>query len=150
MKLQTKYSGEMQVKKEDILQFKQGLPFFEEETEFVLLPFSDESPFMILQSITTPALAFVLVNPFDFFSDYAVKLEDSTKDQLQIDSRDEVAVFVILTLQEPFKNTTANLQGPVVINIERKLGKQVILNTTTYQTKHYLFPQEDKTGEEGK
>ncbi|WLR50595.1 flagellar assembly protein FliW [Bacillus tianshenii] len=150
MQLQTKYNGEVQVKQEDILHFNQGLPSFEEETEFILLPFAEGSPFLILQSTKTKELAFVLVNPFDFFQDYQVKIEDAVKEQLEINNRDEVMILVLLTLQEPFKKTTANLQGPLIINVAKKLAKQVILNTSNYQTKHYLFPQQPSKVQEGK
>ncbi|MDX5476625.1 MAG: flagellar assembly protein FliW, partial [Bacillaceae bacterium] len=45
------------------------------------------------------------------------------------------------TVHEQFQETTANLQGPVVINVNKKLGKQVILTGTSYETKHKLFEQ---------
>ncbi len=36
---------------------------------------------------------------------------------------------------------TTNLSGPIVINAEKKLGKQVILDDDRYTTKHYIFQQ---------
>ena len=31
--------------------------------------------------------------------------------------------------------------GPIIININKKLGKQVILDDNRYSTKHYIFKQ---------
>lgn len=43
MKLLTKYFGEIDFEKEDILSFPKGLFAFEEEKGFLLLPFSGSS-----------------------------------------------------------------------------------------------------------
>ncbi|MFB4165215.1 flagellar assembly protein FliW [Alteribacillus sp. JSM 102045] len=144
MKLQTKHLGEVEVQREDIYTFEQGLPAFEEETSFVLLPFSKEDVFFILQSLNTPELAFVIANPFHFFNDYQVKLSDNLIEQLDIEKEEDVAIFSVLTLQEPFSETTANLQAPIVLNIAGKKGKQFVMSESGYQTKHSLFPQQSK------
>ena len=44
---------------------------FEQEKEFVLLSFSEEEDFLLcLQSVTTPFLAFTLLNPFMVMPEY--------------------------------------------------------------------------------
>jgi flagellar assembly factor FliW len=64
-------------------------------------------------------------------------------EKLEIESEKDVATFTILTVREPFQETTANLQAPLIINQTKKLGRQVILNNPTYQTNHkILTPQE--------
>jgi flagellar assembly factor FliW len=139
LKLATKYHGEQIVEEKEIIHFEKGIPGFDEEKEFVLLPFMDDSVFMILQSVLTPGLAFVIADPFHFFKEYDFTLEDQVVDALQLESEKNVTVFVILTVQDPFQNTTANLKAPVVINTEKKLGKQVILTNTEYGTRHSIF-----------
>ncbi|WP_307472386.1 flagellar assembly protein FliW [Cytobacillus purgationiresistens] len=142
MKVETKYQGEMEIAKEDIVIFASGLPGFQEDNEFVLLPFLKELPYFILQSVKTPNLAFVVVDPYPFFPDYQYQLSDANIHSLKINAPQDVATFVILTLKEPFALSTANLQGPLVINVKEQLGKQLILQGPAYQTKHPLFPQE--------
>lgn len=147
MKIETKYLGEVEINKEKIIHFDSGIPSFLEEKKFIILPFGEGTPLYILQSVTTPELGFVIVSPFQFFPDYQVKLSDSTIDALQIEKEADVALFVILTVQDPFTNTTANLQGPVVINSKKQKGKQISLNDPIYTTKHLLIPQ--AVGQEG-
>ncbi|MFZ4451061.1 flagellar assembly protein FliW [Salibacterium aidingense] len=142
MKLQTKYLGEIEIKEEQILNFEQGLPAFEDETAFVLLPFSSDEVFFILQSIHTPSLAFVVTDPFHFFDDYQVEVSDGVIEQLDIEKQEDVALFTVLTLQEPFSRTTANLQAPIIINMAEQKGKQIILSESSYETKHSIFSQE--------
>ncbi|WP_017726241.1 flagellar assembly protein FliW, partial [Halalkalibacterium ligniniphilum] len=92
MKIVTKYSGEIEVSDERIIEFEAGIPAFEEEKTFVLLPFDEDTPFYVLQSATTKDIAFIVVNPFDFFPDYKVKIPDATVEQLEIEREEDVAL----------------------------------------------------------
>lgn len=147
MKIQTKYLGEVDIQEENILHFEGGIPSFLEEKEFVVLPFDESTPFLILQSVNTAELGFVVVSPFDFFPDYQIKLTDSTIEALGIEEEADVLIYTILTVQEPFTNTTANLQGPVVINTKNKKAKQISLSDLNYHTKHLLMSE--AVGKEG-
>ncbi|RSL29958.1 flagellar assembly protein FliW [Salibacterium salarium] len=151
MQLQTKHLGVLDIENEQILTFENGLPAFEEETAFVLLPFSSDEVFFILQSIHTPDLAFVMTDPFHFFNDYQVEVSDSVIEQLDIEKQEDVALFTVLNLQDPFSETTANLQAPVLINMVEKKGKQLILSDSPYERKHYIFSQtsEDSAQQKG-
>lgn len=149
MKIQTKYHGEVEIEESNIICFKQGIPSFLDEQQFYILPFVDEGQFMIMQSIKTQGLAFVVVNPFDFFQDYSVKLSDQVIETLEVEKQEDVGLFVILTIQEPFQETTANLQGPIVINKVKKQGKQVILSDSSYKTKHPILNQVSSAVKEG-
>jgi flagellar assembly factor FliW len=144
MKISTKYHGEVEINEKDIFDFVYGIPGFLDEKQFVLLPLED-TPFVILQSVKTSELGFVMIDPFIYFKDYDFELDEQSVAQLQLSSEKEVVVYVILTVADPFDNTTANLQAPIVLNYEKKLGKQVILTNTTYKTKHRLFPNKVET-----
>ncbi|KJE27822.1 flagellar assembly factor FliW [Geobacillus kaustophilus] len=144
MNIDTKYHGTMAVNEQDIVHFPHGLPGFADEKRFVLLPLAD-TPFVILQSVETPALGFVLIEPFSYFPAYEFELDEATLEQLSIESERDVAVYVILTVADPFHETTANLQAPVVINVRKRTGKQMILTNTSYKTKHRLFPNKVAT-----
>ncbi|NLP52698.1 flagellar assembly protein FliW [Bacillus sp. RO1] len=141
MKIETKYHGLIEVQKEEVVRFPNGLPGFLGEKEFTVIPFSEDGMFYILQSVQTPELGFVMTNPFTFYPDYDFNLENQSVETLELDSAEDVSVYSVLTMADPFHLTTANLQAPVVVNMKRKLGKQVILTGSPYQTKHYLFPE---------
>ncbi|SFQ24799.1 flagellar assembly protein FliW [Salibacterium halotolerans] len=149
MNIQTKYFGEIRIEENSILRFEQGLPAFEDETAFVLLPFTSDEVFFILQSIHTPQLAFVMTDPFQFFDDYQVEVPDSVIEQLEIEEEKDVALFVMLTLEEPFSETTANLQAPILLNMKVQKGKQHILSESPYERKHFIFPQDSQAEEKG-
>lgn len=138
MQIETKYAGRVDVNESDIITFDSGLPGFDNERRFVILPFTEESPFFILQSVETARLAFVVMEPFFVFKEYDFELDDKVITSLKIKSEKDVSVFVIVTVSDPFAESTANLQAPLIINQRKKYGKQIILNDSRYHTKHRL------------
>jgi flagellar assembly factor FliW len=147
MILYTKFEEVIEINESDILHFEHGLPGFEEEKEFVLLPM-EGTPFSTLQSLSTKHLAFFTTNPFLFFREYDFELEESVQEKLKIKEETDVLVQVILTIQEPLDKSTANLQAPVVINVKENLAKQVVLTDNRYLTRHVLS-ESKLVGQEG-
>ncbi|UHA61577.1 flagellar assembly protein FliW [Metabacillus litoralis] len=141
MELHTKYHGIVNVEEEEIIYFEHGIPGFLEERKFILLPLDENSPYFIMQSVLTPGLGFVVTEPFSFFKEYEFELTEHEKEALKIIEDSTIQVLCILSLKDPFKETTANLQAPIVINHSKTLGKQIILNDTSYTTKHKLFQE---------
>lgn len=141
MQLETKYNGTIEINDKQIITFEQGIPAFEEETSFLLLPFEEGTPFFVLQSTKTVDVAFIIIDPFQYVPNYKVKLPDATIEQLEIEKEEDVAIFVILTIREPFTDTTANLQAPIIINAKKQKGKQLLMSQSPYKTRHDIFKQ---------
>jgi flagellar assembly factor FliW len=137
--IQTKYHGEIEINNEEIFHFEKGIPGFHDEKEFVILPLSDDNTFSVMQSVKTPQVGFVIANPFHYILEYDFNLEDGVVEELGLQSEKEVLVYSLLTVEDPFEKTTANLQAPVVINSSNHKAKQVILNDRNYKTKHPIF-----------
>lgn len=149
MKIQTKFHGEQEIVKEEILHFEAGIPGFLDEKEFYIFPLED-TPLYVLQSIRTKEIAFIITDPFVLFAQYEFDLSQDLVESLNIQSEKEVAVFVILTVKEPFNKTTANLQAPLIINQKNKQGKQFIINNSPYTARHLIAEPPTKQLEEGK
>lgn len=139
MNIQTKFHGDKWIDEQAIIQFEQGVPGFIDETAFTVLELGEGTPLYILQSIKTADVAFIIVNPFDYFPAYEFELSAAVKEQLDIKAETDVAAFVILTVKEPFEQTTANLQAPVIINVKQRHGKQVVLTEKQWTTRQPLF-----------
>jgi len=143
-KINTLRFGEVEIAEEEIICFADGIPGFEEEHEFLVIPYDEESPFVFLQSAKTPELAFLMTSPFVFFPEYELEIDDATLETLQINQEEDILVYSLLTL--PGKNIklmTANLLAPVIINQNNRAAKQIILDQGQYTTKHRLFPETD-------
>ncbi|WP_060678508.1 flagellar assembly protein FliW [Virgibacillus halodenitrificans] len=140
MIVDTKYSGELEIEETEIIFFKTGLPGFQEETKFLLIDFPDNPVFQILQSVQTPTTAFIVTNPYYIYQDYEFDLDENIMEQLNIRSEKEIVVLSIVTVKEPFQDSTLNLKAPIILNPVRKLAKQYILTEETYQIKTPLNP----------
>ena len=141
MKVLTRDFGEIEADQENIIKFKNGLPGFEELKKFVIIPLSDDSPFMVVQSLDEVEVAFTVIEPGNFISDYKFEISDNIEKELEISSIEDVLVLNIITLQEKLKESTVNLSAPLVININKNLGRQVILDDKRYELKYKFFAE---------
>ncbi len=133
--------GEIEVDETKVVHFSQGIPAFEEEHEFLIIPYDESSPYVFLQSLKSPDLAFLMTMPFVFFPDYEFEIDDESLTKLGIASQEELLIYVILTLPGgKVQQMTANLMAPVVINTKNMQACQVVLDKSRYTTKHRLFP----------
>ena len=138
MKIKTAYMGEVTIDPSQILEFTHGIPGFEEETTFILLPLEENSVFQILQSTKTEELAFIITNPYLIVSDYNVNLDEATVNALEIKNENEGAVLAIISLKDSLANSTVNLKAPIILNTMNKKAKQVILEKENYAIRHKL------------
>jgi len=112
--------------------FRHGVFGFPDCHRFVLLR-TERDGFYWLQSLEHDELAFLLADPFVFFDDYVVELNDAEAEELEPGDGSELAVLTIVTLSRSADEPcTANLQGPLVLNLERGLGRQIVLTDANY------------------
>ena len=151
-KVSTVRFGSIEVEDEKIVHFAQGIPAFEDEHDFVIIPYDEESPHVFLQSLATPDLAFLMTVPYLFFKDYEFEIDDATEQQLGLESPDDVIVYTLLTIpQGRIDDMTANLMAPVIINQRTMAAKQLVLEKSSYTTKHRLFEKKaEGAGDAGK
>lgn len=117
------------------------MPGFAEATGWQLSNWGEvDSPFKLLAAEGEQAPAFVVVEPGLFFPDLQIVLDDTTIEQLAIASPEDVALLVILTLGDDLASTTANLLGPIVVNVKNNRAVQMIRTNTDDTTRELLFP----------
>lgn len=147
LKVNTSRFGEIEVDENNVVHFANGIPAFEGENEFVILPYDQESPYYFMQSLKSPDLAFLLTIPFLFFPDYTFEIDDETVKELEIKNQENVMYYSMITIPNgSIRYMTANLLAPVVLNTDNMCAKQVVLEKSNYTTKHRLFPEQKKEG----
>ena len=135
----TKYFGEIDYDEEDVFHFSHGLFGFEAERRFLLLPFEGSGGGLLcLQSLETPSLAFVAMNPFSLKPDYAPELQAEELEALGAANSQDLCYYVLCVVREPVAESTVNLKCPVVFNDRTRESMQVILNTDSYHMRHRL------------
>lgn len=139
MKIESTRFGTLDVCEEQIIHFPHGIPGFLDEKAFVLFPHDEDSPFCFLQSITEANLSFLLVDPFAFISDYEFVLEEEVLESLELSETRPPQIFLIATIRGKLEEMTVNLLAPIVVNLNQRIAKQVILDNPKYSIRHKLF-----------
>ena len=140
MLLNTKHFGEIEIDEDKTITFQDGLLGFEGIKQYTIILNTDKDiPFHWLQAVDEPSLAFVITNPFQFKEEYAFDIQDKVIEQLEIQEQEDVAIFSIAVVPEKLENITINLRAPLVINVEKRKGRQLVLDGDGYSLKHFLF-----------
>ncbi|NMA66510.1 MAG: flagellar assembly protein FliW [Clostridiaceae bacterium] len=143
MQLETAYFGVVELNERDFILFPEGIPGFEEYKKFALIG-NDEtvsSSFFFLQSVENKDLCFVVTDPFMVYANYEVNVDDEDVELLQITDPNSVMTLAIVVIPEDIKQMRVNLKAPVIINIEKKLGKQIIQKDESLPVRYYLHKE---------
>ena len=144
MIIQSTRFGEIEVSKEEILQFPYGIPGFIEEKTFALLPYQSNSPFSFLQSLNDPNLTFMVVEPFAFVEDYDFEVDDEITKELEISKENPPQIFNIVKALGKIEDMTVNLGAPIIVSWHKQMAIQYLIENTTYSIRHPLFPKGGK------
>ena len=147
MKLQTKYFGEIEYDADDILTFPNGLYGFDDEKEFLLIPFEgSQGSLLCLQSRATSALAFILMDPFALQPDYTPVLQKAELSALGVKDSGDLFYYVMCVVKQPVGSSTINLKCPIAINPTTRVSAQFILEDSRYELRHLLSQLQDGKG----
>lgn len=133
MLINTSRFGQVDVDESRIITVPKGLLGFPSYKRYVLLEAGDDSYFWWLQSVDVPDLAFVITDPSLFVPTYRVPLREEQMQQLGMESIEEAQVFVIVNKRDNV--LTGNLQGPLVIHVNNRVGEQLVLSDRRYTTR---------------
>lgn len=147
MKLQTKYFGEIDYEPSETISFPAGLFGFDDEHSFLLLPFEGSGENLLcLQSTATPALAFVVMDPFSLCPDYTPALRKAELQLFGVENVQGLCFYVMCVVKHPVSASTVNLKCPVAIHPGKREARQIIMETDAYGMRHSLA--EFASGEE--
>lgn len=140
MNIVTTRFGLIQAPESEIIRIPDGLVGFRSFTQYVHLPDPVVAGLTWLQSVTAPELAFGLVPPPLAVNDYRIELRPGDRAALELDDERSALVYVILNRGDG-GGLTVNLQGPLVFNPMRRLGRQLVLTSSRYAVR---FPLESQ------
>jgi flagellar assembly factor FliW len=128
--------GDLVLPASQVFAFEHGILGFPEARSFALVPARQNGVFW-LQSLDFEALTFLLVDPFPLVNGYVLELGSPELGRIGPRSPAEVLVLTILTLaRDPGQPATANLQGPLVLDLGRRTGRQVVLQDSSFGVRH--------------
>ncbi|POB10441.1 flagellar assembly protein FliW [Sulfobacillus sp. hq2] len=125
--IRTRFHGEITIVDHDILVMDYPILGFANHKEFILLPHRSDSPFLYLQSITDPTLAFIVIDPYTFDATYTVPANELP----DLGNQETWAILCICTVTHSATGAlkaTVNLKSPLIINRETRHGGQFVLS----------------------
>ncbi|GHU67192.1 flagellar assembly factor FliW [Spirochaetia bacterium] len=139
MKVATKAKGLIDIDERQKIIFPHGLLGFETLRDYVLFD-AESQPYYWLQSLDSEQVAFIIINPFLFRPDFEANIDNEELKIIGIADPGEALIFSIVTIPASGP-MTANLQGPLVINRDSRMGLQVILTDQRWKTKHDIMAE---------
>ncbi len=141
MKIQTSRFGCIEIGQKDVVAFPEGILGFNHLRQFVILDDPSDEIFVWLQSCEQPEVAFPVLEPSFFSQGYTVSLAKRDRESLNLDEGSSPHILTVVTIPEDPSQMTANLKAPVVINVNKKLGRQCVLQDNKLAIREPIFAQ---------
>ncbi|GHV33569.1 hypothetical protein FACS18949_07860 [Clostridia bacterium] len=141
MKLNTTRFGDIDIAEEKIVHFADGLPGLEDLKRYALITTEETEPFHWFQSIDARDIALAVIDPYRLFPKYAIKLPETVLEELDLGdgSGENLLVLTVAVVPQDFRAMTTNLVSPIIINSEKNLGRQVILENSDYLIRQPIY-----------
>lgn len=139
MVIETSRFGRVELNQDDVLTFAEGLLGFSDLRKFVLLDDPSDEIFAWLQSCEVASIAFPVLEPELFATNYRVNLTKSDMEALKLPALDKARFFTIVTIPEDPTQMTANLKAPIVVNAAAKIARQCVLQDNNLAIREPIF-----------
>jgi len=122
------------------IDFPVALAGFPGLTRYRLLEPAGGYPLKFLQAVDDPSVSFVCMDAATVKMDYEVPLTVEEAELLALGAPEDALVLTLVVVPpEDARKLTANLAGPVVINTQTRVGRQIQLDANVYTLKFEVF-----------
>jgi flagellar assembly factor FliW len=146
--VRTKHFGRIPYEAGGEIDFPAGLPAFEDRRTFVLIRLPKTEPLLFLQSLDDPDVCFPVLRTLDVDRSYRLYLAKEDLRRLDLPTSrqpregEEIECLAVVALRKG--GATANLLAPVIINLRKMRGAQIV-SGEAYSLQHPA-PAPDKAG----
>ncbi|GMV96679.1 MAG: flagellar assembly protein FliW [Phycisphaerae bacterium] len=137
MMIETSRFGPLEVDEQRLIVFPRGILGFPDQQRYALIQTAENSCFYWLQAVDRADLAFVVCDPRLFVPDYCVPVKLDELSQIHLGDPSAAQVFIIVNKVDSI--LTGNLQGPLVVNVETREARQLVLSDRRFSTRHPLL-----------
>ncbi|MGI5970203.1 MAG: flagellar assembly protein FliW [Oscillospiraceae bacterium] len=131
--------GEIEIDDKKIISFPQGLPGLEEIKRFTLIRHNKTYPIYWLHAVDEPYISLPVIEPFLVLPDYNFNISDTDTAELSVSKRDDLYILNVVVIPEKIEDMTVNLAAPILINVRKNLGKQIVFDRKNYQIRYPAF-----------
>ncbi len=124
MRIETERFGSLQIDERELFLFPHGLIGLETLRQWALVPDPENPMVAWLQSASRGDRALAVISPRLFVPDYRVHVSRRSIESLQL--RSDHRTYVLTTLAGTRDRLTTNLRAPIIMNLDRRMGCQVV------------------------
>ncbi len=128
MRIETQRFGNITLEQDQLFLFPAGLIGMESLRDWALLPDQENPAVAWLQSASRGDRALPMISPRAFFPDYRVQV--SRRELAGLHMRPGAEMYVLTTVSGHSGKMTTNLRSPILLNLGRRLGCQVITDNS--------------------
>ena len=139
MTFKSRRFGEIDAPEEKVIRFNGGIPGLECMKRCILIIVEETLPFYWLQSLEDGDVALPVIHSSIIDEGYSLSVDDSVFDELQIEREEDLLVVNVAVIPQDLSKMTANMAAPLLINIEKNIGRQVILDNSDYQMRQPIY-----------
>ena len=121
--------GDVTYAPDDVIRFPQGIPGFEQLRQFLLVTREECEPFIFLAALERPDVALPLMPVAP--STLGAGPSAAALRPLDGGANDTVGYYAVASIALNASEIIVNLRAPIVINLDTRLGCQVILPDET-------------------
>lgn len=127
------------VPEKQIIHFPEGLLGLSHLNKYIMLSPEKKLPFMYLQSVEEETLAFIVIDPYLYMPDYSFDISDDVIDFLGVTKESDILVLSVVVIPSDITRMTANFAAPVLINVNNRRAKQIVLQDDKYRIRQPIF-----------
>nr|WP_319488422.1 flagellar assembly protein FliW [uncultured Caproiciproducens sp.] len=124
---------------QNIIHFDEGILGFEDVSEYLLYHEDEDGVIWNLQAADSDIPSFVVVDPYPIVNDYNPVFSQSELDYFGEANTDNLCVLVVAVIKPNLQESVINLKAPIVIDVNSKKAKQIILENSDYPIRYKLF-----------
>ena len=114
------------------VEFRKPLLGFDNLNKFEILEVEANPLFKEINSTEDENISFLSISPFVVDEDYEIDLSDSDIEDLEIENPEDVILLNIISLGESLDTSTVNMRAPIVLNINKELASQIVIQNDKY------------------
>jgi flagellar assembly factor FliW len=126
MTINTTRFGCVVIDRKDIIHFPEGLIGLSDCPDWVILGDTLNDAVAWMQSIDREEIALAVVSPRRFVPGYQIRVARRELEPLKLERVESAQVLVVVGRTD--RSMTLNLKAPLILNLDRRVGRQVITN----------------------
>lgn len=138
MKIKTKRFGEIEISQDKIIEFKEGILGLEHLKSMILIILEQTKPFYWLQAVEQD-VSLPVINPFEIDKEYSPAIEDTVFKELELEDEFDLLILNVSVIPDDITKMSVNMAAPILINISKNLGKQVVVDNPHYEIRQPIF-----------